>query len=343
MIIPIDKPTLRRKDMTAVLQTMADEQIGPGEHTQAFIELFQKTVGLSGYALALRDLVQALRIALLSLDLPAGSTIGISALSPVMYSSVIISLGHSVEIFDINPETGNLSYHDVINRASPTLSALILYEPYGNMPDYDVWQECSLPIIEDITESLGSSFEEQSAGNPKNIIICAFEGSGLVSTAGGAALMTQDDELAKKMAFLLEPQLPYTTLPDMNAALGVVQLLQIEKNIQKRKAIFDRYRFSLMKTKHTLFGIKDIDYASNGYGFVALLDAKPTLAQQFCLRHEVDTVLAFSQAVIKDNLDRFDLYPHAIACVTRALRFPLYPFLTNQQIVQIEKVLAHLP
>ncbi len=342
MIIPLEKPTLRRKDMSAVLQTMVDEQIGPGVYTNTFIELLQTVSGISGYALALRDHVHALRLAIASLDLPLGSKIGISALSPVMYSWVITSLGYEVQIFDIDPETANLSYAD-LEKASHAISALVLYEPYGNIPDYEVWSICSIPIIEDITESFGSASENQKAGTLGTIVICAFEGTGLVSTAGGAAIMTGDDDVAEKMASLVEVELPYTTLPDMNAALGVVQLNQIEKNIQKRKAIFDRYRLSLMKGKHSLFGIKDIDYGNNGYGFVAVLDAKPALVQQFCLRNEVSTAFAFPHTVIHHTLESFDEYPNAIPCVTRGIRFPLYPFLTNQQIIQIEKIIAHLP
>ena len=39
-LIPFYKPTIRRKDMDAVLQTMVDERIGPGERAQEFLKQF---------------------------------------------------------------------------------------------------------------------------------------------------------------------------------------------------------------------------------------------------------------------------------------------------------------
>ena len=38
--IKFQKPALFRKDMDAVLQTMVDEKIGPGDRKKAFIKAF---------------------------------------------------------------------------------------------------------------------------------------------------------------------------------------------------------------------------------------------------------------------------------------------------------------
>lgn len=64
MIIQLEKPTLRRKDMDAVLQTMADEKIGPGELTQQFITLLKNYMGDVDFVFALRDRYHALSYAL---------------------------------------------------------------------------------------------------------------------------------------------------------------------------------------------------------------------------------------------------------------------------------------
>ena len=343
MIIQLEKPTLRRKDMDAVLQTMADEKIGPGELTQSFISLIKQHMGNFEYVYALRDRVHAIRYALLALHIGAGSVVGISALSPQFYAEIIKSLGAEIAIFDVDPETGTILYEDITIYSSAPLNALLLYEPYGNIPSQADWDSLQIPIIEDITESFGSMYDNRKGGDIGKICVCAFEESCVVSTAGGAALMSADAEVGERIEQLLAHSYSYIALPSMNAALGVVQLMQLEKNIVKRQSIFEKYRYALMKTPHHQFGIQDIEFSINGHGFVAILDSKPSIAQQFALRYEVATEFAFHDSVISDSLEAFDRYPNAIPCISRGIRFPLYPFLTNQQIIQIEKVISHLP
>ena len=199
------------------------------------------------------------------------------------------------------------------------------------------------PLIEDISESFGSTWEENPAGTLGDVAILAFEESALVSTAGGAAIMTEDPVIAENIETAMNPCYREIALPGMNAALGVVQLAQADRNLEKRRAIFDRYRYALMRTHHALFGISDVEYGMNGYGFVVILDSRPETVKQFALRYEVAVDFAFSNTVIGDNLEDFDRFPHAIPCVTRGMRFPLYPFLSSQEIGRIEKVIAHLP
>ncbi len=342
MNIALEKPTIRRKEMSAVLQTMADEQIGVGENTKLFTQLLKEFLSIEGYGVPLRDFIYALKTSLLSLDLPPGAVVGISALSPLIYHKVITTCGYEAQIFDIDSETGLIGYEDVLNY-NGRLDALIIYEPYGNTVTTPLWRDLNIPIIEDISESIGSRYDELSAGSVGDIVIASFEEAAVVSTGGGAIIVTRDEEIGKRIASLVDLDLPYIALGDLNAALGVVQLGELDKNIEKRRAIFERYRLSLMKSKHALFGINEIDYQSNGSGFVVVLEAKAQQAQQFCQKNGVNVAFAFEKRVIYDALERFDLYPNAIPAITRALRFPLYPFLTKDQVRQVEKVLAHLP
>ena len=344
MIIKVDKPTLRRKDMDAVLQTMADEQIGPGAHASSFVEKFRQTCNLEGSTYALRTAFDALSYAIRSLELTCDTAIAVSALSPAWYASVITSCGCRAFVLDIDPETGNLDFCLVSEAyASNDIGAIILYEPYGNLPSSSPWRSLGIPIIEDITESIGSVYGEDAPGKFGHLLICAFEESSVVSTGGGALVHASDPTYAEHLSSMLEPQRDLIGLPDMNAALGVVQLDHLKRNCALTRAIFDRYRQALMRTSHQLFGIRDIDFQGNGYGFVVVMEAKPDEGRKFALNYEVETEKAFPRTVSSQMLERFDLFPNAIPCMLRGIRFPLYPFLSKQHIIQIEKVISHLP
>lgn len=329
--------------MDAVLQTMVDEHIGPGEKTAQFITHLQSLTGIKGAAVALRSLPVALFHALRLVGVQPGDAIVVSALSPILYTSVASLLGCRLLIGDIDKDTGNLSYVQAQTLMVHKPKAVLLYEPYGNFDFTRSWKELGIPIIEDMTESLCSRYQERASGRDCDIAVCAFEESGIVSTAGGAAILCEETSLREKLDALISPEIVYQELPDMNAALGIVQIAHLNQHIERRRTVFRIYQQALLHTRHHLFGIPDIDYDTNGFGFAVVLDGRPEEAMQFALKYEVSIQRAFSQCVIKQELDRFDLYPNAIVCALRSVSFPLYPFLTNQQVAQVEKVISHLP
>lgn len=329
--------------MDAVLQTMVDEHIGPGQRTTQFVSLLQSLTGIHGAAVALRSLPVALFYALRLAGVKSGDVVVTSALSPGMYASVAAMLGCRLLLGDIDKDTGNLSYLEMQKLLVHKPKAIILYEPFGNFDFNRSWKQLGIPIIEDITESLCSRSQERESGRDCDIAVCAFEESGIVSTGGGAAILCEAPAMRERLDALINSEMEYQELPDMNAALGIVQISHIKQHLERRRAIFRIYQQALLHTRHHLFGIPDIDYDTNGYGFTVVLDSRPEEAMQFALKYEVSIQRAFTHSLIKNELDRFDLYPQAIVCALRSVSFPLYPFLTNQQVAQIEKVISHLP
>ena len=67
-------PTIRRKEMEAVLTCMVDEKIGPGELNVRLIQTIKELTGCDG-AVALRSPALALQYALQASAVPAGSGI----------------------------------------------------------------------------------------------------------------------------------------------------------------------------------------------------------------------------------------------------------------------------
>ena len=88
--IRFTKPTLTRKDMDAVLQTMVDEKIGPGEKKREFVKLFSAFIG-SKDGIVLRSFSDVIAYSLSALNLEKGSTIALSLFSPKIYEYVIKS------------------------------------------------------------------------------------------------------------------------------------------------------------------------------------------------------------------------------------------------------------
>ena len=83
-LIRFYKPALYRKDMDAVLQTMVDEKIGPGERKKEFLRSFAAYIGKKD-GIALRSYPDAIVAALHALGIEEGESVMISVLSPRIY------------------------------------------------------------------------------------------------------------------------------------------------------------------------------------------------------------------------------------------------------------------
>lgn len=341
-LIPFYKPTIRRKDMDAVLQTMVDERIGPGDRAQEFLKGFCALTSTKE-GIALRSYVDALVAALKLCNIGQGSKVGVSILSPSVYEVAIESLGAEVLLGDINPDNGCLSLSEATRLVSEGASALLIHEPMCQIPYECDYRQTGVKVIEDISQSLDSFYEETKAGSFGDLVVCAFEQDCLISTGGGAALVFNDHAFAAPLQELYQRVRSFEELPDMNAALGIIQLNNLPFQMTKRREFYSLFRKSLLKTPHKLFGIGNIDFEPNGYGFCAVLDSRAEDAVKFANKYQVSAQKTFADSLGTLHSQRFDLYPNAVPPLLRALSFPTYPFLKQGDVEMLMKVISHLP
>jgi len=335
-LIQFYKPTLNRKDMDAVLQTMVDEKIGPGEKKKEFENLFL-TLTEKDNCISLRTYLDALEIALKIAGCKKGSRVGVSVISPSIYSLVAERLSVELVLIDIDSENCCLDYEKAIAK---DCEILLVHEAFGSLPINDGFLENSPVIIEDISQSLGSNYNNFSAGHISDIVVSSFEENNMVSTAGGAIVAVNGKE---KSDLLAEFNLNYREMTDLNASLGIIQLKKFNERQSRRKEIFKVYQNSLLKTKHKLFGLMNIDFENTGSGFCVLLNSKPEDVIKFALKYQVPCRRSFASCVGKDRFQDFDSFPIGSVYIMRAVDFPLYPYLTRDEIEAISRVIAHMP
>ena len=341
-LIPFYKPTLRRKDMDAVLQTMVDERIGPGERKNEFLKQFCTYIG-AGEGIALRSYPDALRASLLTLSLPPGAKVGVSVLSPSLYALIAKEMQLELVLGDIDEESGCLSQEEATRLVEEGAQALLIHEPMCQIPLHCEYRSLGVPVIEDISQSLGSCFDDERAGGFGDLVVCALEEDAVVSAAGGAVLAIMHGDYQKTLSALFREYREYVELPDMNAALGLIQLSHLDDHLSKRREFYTLFSNALLKTEHKLYGIGNIDFKPNGYGFCVVLDSRAEDAIKFANKYQVSAQKTFSDTLAKGYSDRFDLFPKALPPHLRGISLPLYPFLKQSDTELLMKVISHLP
>ena len=117
-----------------------------------------------------------------------------------------------------------------------------------------VCERYNIAVIEDAAESLGSLSDEQHTGRVGLIGILSFNGNKIITTGGGGALITDDAVLARRLKHLTttakQPH-PWLfrhdeigfnyRLPNLNAALGVAQMAQLDDFVAKKRKLAKYY------------------------------------------------------------------------------------------------------
>jgi len=139
-----------------------------------------------------------------------------------------------------------------------------------------------IPVIEDAAESLGSYYKGKHTGTFGLLGTFSFNGNKTVTCGGGGAIITNDEELAKKAKHLtttakiphkweyIHDEIGYNyRMPNLNAALACAQLEQLPKYIENKRETAQVYKEFFGQIDDINF-ISEIDEASANYWLNAI-------------------------------------------------------------------------
>ena len=149
-------PTIRRKEMEAVLTCMVDEKIGPGDMNVKLIQTAKELIGFDG-AVAFRSPAIALEYIFKALDFSKDGAVIFSALAPAYQVLTVEKLGYKTLFADVSEETGLVTVESVQNCIKEGGRLLILAESMGVLPNIKAYLELGIPVVEDISQSALSS------------------------------------------------------------------------------------------------------------------------------------------------------------------------------------------
>jgi perosamine synthetase len=172
-------------------------------------------------------------------------------------------------------------------KSGRRIKAVLPMHTFGHPVDLDLLvelcQEYKLELIEDAAESLGSYYKGRHTGNWGKVSALSFNGNKIITTGGGGAILTNDEELGKlakhitttakaphKWVFYHDMIGYNYRLPNINAALGCAQIEKLPSFIEKKRALAERYRHLFADLKGVRFFVEP-DYARSNYWLNALL------------------------------------------------------------------------
>ncbi|GHT79537.1 aminotransferase [Spirochaetia bacterium] len=340
--------------MDAVLTAMVEDKIGPGEQAHLLIQIAREHLQYD-YCLALRSPAIALYLALSSLNLEDGQGVMISALSPRYYGQVLSELRLKPVYCDVAAGSASIGTETIsaaIARKDDGVvpRCIVVNHTLGFVPDMPAIVQLGLPVIEDCSQSYGTMLGEARAGSFGVFTILGLEERDML-TAGGGALLYAVNRRDASVLRGLSP-LPEYSLPDLNAAMAVVQFKEAARNLEKRREIAQAYIQSALRTRHKQFvqqeyseqgaaGLQSIEY--NNYAFPLILETGMKDVKAYARKKDIAVESAFEDSLAGSGVVAPEFCPEAYSLSLRTALFPLYPRLSSAETGKVAKLITTLP
>ncbi len=276
-IIPLHAPVFggnEKKFLEACIDSTFVSSVGP------FVTEFeQKMAAYTGapYAVACVNGTAALFLALKLAGVKPGDEVITQPLTFVATSNAISYHNAHPVFLDVDRDTLGLSpeallhffkthtrydssaHQHISTLTNRPITACVPVHTFGHPCRIaDIAEICDrygIPVIEDAAESLGSYYRGKHTGTFGTTGVLSFNGNKILTTGGGGMLLFHDEDLAKHAKHLTtQAKVPHPwafvhdetgynlRMPNLNAALGLAQLEQLDSFRTYKRNVAEQYR-----------------------------------------------------------------------------------------------------
>ena len=303
--VPLHEPQFSGNEWVYVKECLDTGWVSSaGKYVDRFEQDIQTNTG-SRCAVAVVNGTAALHICLQLVDVKPGVEVLIPALTFVATANAVAYCGaipHFVdsELKTLGVDPGKLDSYlkDIAEirkdgcynkRTSRRIAAVVPMHTFGHPVDLDllldVCDRYRIALVEDAAESLGSYYKGKHTGNFGRISALSFNGNKVITTGGGGAILTNDEDLGRLAKHITTTaRTPHRwelshdmtgynyRLPNINASLGCAQLEQLPSFIEKKRILAERYKKAFANINGVSFFTEPEHAKSNYWLNVLLLD-----------------------------------------------------------------------
>ena len=266
-----------------------------GKFVDEFEEKIAKYTGAK-YAVATSNGTSALHIALLLANVAKNDEVITQPLTFVATCNAISCCGANPIFIDVDKETMGLSplslqayleknayiknQQCINNKTGKVIKACVPMHTFGQPCRIDEIKEiCDkyhISLIEDAAESLGSFYKNKHTGTFGQMGVISFNGNKIITAGVGGCIITDDETLAKKAKHLTTTaKVPHKwkfvhdaigfnyRMPNLNAALLVAQLEQLDGFLENKRLLANKYK-KFFKKSDIVF-VTEVENSKSNY------------------------------------------------------------------------------
>jgi len=252
-MIPVVRPDIGEEEIAAVTDVLRSGMIAQGPKVAELETRWAEYVGVR-HAIAVTNGTVALMAIYAGLGLGPGDEVITVSHSFNATASAVLFTGATPVFVDIEPDTYLIDADRIGAAITPRTKAICPVHLFGLPADMGVItaiaERHGLAIVEDACQAHGALFDGGRVGGFGHSAFSLYATKNMMTGEGGL-ITTNDDRLADWVRVYRNQgmreryhheALGYNfRLTDMAAAIGLVQLAKLDRNIEKRRAIARRY------------------------------------------------------------------------------------------------------
>lgn len=366
MNVPVNEPIVSNKAKKYVNDALNTGWISSaGQYIDRFEKEFAQYIGVK-YATTVSNGTTALHVALEALGVKKGDEVIIPNLTIISCPAAVIYLGAKPVFVDVEENTGNIDPNLIEQAITRKTKVIMVVDLYGHPANFDqikqLAKKYNLFIIEDAAEAHGAEYKGKKAGSLGDIATFSFYANKILTTGEGGMVVSNNKELIDRVKqtknlshkpgkrfFHDEIGFNYR-LTNIQAALGVGHLEEIDKYIEKKIKIANFYSINLKHIEFLKLPSQE-KYAKSVYWMynIEILDNNKIDRDTFMKRlldKGIDTRTYFyplhSMPALSSYVKKKNKYPISEMLSKRGLYIPSGLAITQKQLEYVSKTISEV-
>jgi dTDP-4-amino-4,6-dideoxygalactose transaminase len=299
----------------------------------------------------------ALHIAMRLLNVGPGDEVITTPFTFIATSWAISYVGARPVYVDIEPETFNMNPAVVEAAITPRTKAVLPVHLYGHpfdaAPLLEICKKHNLPLVEDAAQAHGAKYRGRNVGTLGDMAAFSFYPAKNLGACGeGGALVCENDALATRARSLREhgstrryhhDEVGYNyRLEGIQGAVLRVKLPHLARWTAERRRVAQRYLELLADTP--LWLPREADYAESAYHLFTVRHPDRDALKTHLEAHQIGCAVHYPMPLHLQKCYQWlgcgeGAFPEAEQAARECLSIPLYPELTDEQIVRVAEVI----
>ena len=280
-MIPVNEPLLNGKEAEYLKECIDTGWISSeGPFVKQFESTFAKQVNRE-HGVAVTNGTAALEVAIAALEIGEGDEVIIPTFTIISCAAAVVRAGAKPVLVDADAITWNMTAEAVEEKITPRTKAIMVVHIFGlpveMKPMLALAAKHGLKIIEDAAQMHGQTCDGMPCGSFGDISTFSFYPNKHITTGEGGMVVTNDEALAERckslrnLCFQNEKRFYHEELgwnyrmTNMQAALGLAQLEQLEDFVNKKRQMGKQYSELRENVDELQLPLSSTSYANNIY------------------------------------------------------------------------------